>query len=171
MLSISCNDKIEKKANVIELCNLIKEYDPAKEYQYYNLKQPYSIADSLDTFFKKLDPNKIIEDTSYRKAVIYLLEKKYFYIYATATNKNAFYISNASAWGGNGSSIQFALNIFNKTPHNQNENYNSYVNRITDVTCIDFVIGEAKKYSFVNEEHKKIHSYCVRNIPTKCKEE
>lgn len=165
---LSCNNKVEEKEKTTTLYRLINKYEPAKEFEFSNSKQPYFIEDSLNILFKKLNPNNISKDTSYRKAMLYFLEKKYIYIYQTATNKDAFYVCNASAWGGNNKSVQFALNIFNKIPLQGKDKYDDYLNKTTDITCIDLIINETKKYKIENEEHKQIHTNCLKLMPTKC---
>lgn len=167
----SCNSKIEKEKGLSELYGLIEKYDPAKEYECYKLKKAYSIGDSINNFFEVLNPDEIMNDTNYRKSVLFILEKKFLHIVTNADKKDAFYVYNASAWWGEHSYIQFALNIFSKISLEKKYEYKTYINRVSDVVCIDLIINEASKYNLINEEHKKIHNACIQYMPTKCLEE
>jgi|688.fasta_scaffold03043_2 hypothetical protein len=167
----SCNSKIESKNDISKLYSLIEKYDPAKEYEYYKLEQSYLIGDSINNFFSGLNPNEIMADTNFRKGILFILEKKFLYIVTNANKKDAFYVYNASAWWGEHSYIQYALNIFSKISLVEKYQYKMYINKISDVVCIDLIVNETSKYNLVNEEHRKIHNSCIQYVPTKCLEE
>lgn len=167
----SCNHKAEKRMNVSDLYRLIEKYDPAKEYEYYNLKQAYPIGDSLNNFFKALKPDELMNDTNFRKPILFLLEKKYLYIVTNATKKDIFYVTNATNWWSERTYNQFALNVFSKIKLEKKYDYTTYINRINDVVCIDLIVNEAAKYNLITEEHKKIHNACIQYMPTKCLDE
>lgn len=166
----SCTHKNDKYIDIAKMYGLIDKYEPSEEYQYVTLQKSYPIGDSLNRLFEKLNPNEIINDTNYRKPILYLLEKKILYIINTATKKNIPYVYNASNWGGNDTYIQFALNIFSKIKVEKKYDYIRYNNNIRDIVCIDLIVSEAEKYNFVNEDQKKIHNVCVKFMPTKCSE-
>jgi hypothetical protein len=110
-------------------------------------------------------------DTNFRKGILFILEKKFLYIVTNANKKDAFYVYNASAWWGEHSYIQYALNIFSKISLVEKYQYKMYINKISDVVCIDLIVNETSKYNLVNEEHRKIHNSCIQYVPTKCLEE
>lgn len=170
LLSFSCNHKIENKMNVSHLYRLIGEYEPAKEYEYYKLKQHYPSGDSLNSFFEKINPNEIMNDTNFRKPILYLLEKKYLYISNSSSVKNTFNTNNATNWGGERTYMQYALNIFSKVPISIGENYDDYTNKLRDVVCIDLIVNETSTYNLTDEAHKKIHNDCVQLMPSNCSE-
>jgi hypothetical protein len=171
----SCNTKERNyKKNDIQyidyLYSVIDRYDAAIEYKLYKKNEVYSLGDSLNLLFSKLNTTQIIHDTNYRKPILFLLEKKYLYIVKNVKDVDLFYVNNASKWGGNGSYMQYAINVFCKLEPNKDKKntYNEYVNQITDIACVNLIISEASGYTLKNASHLTVHDSCINFCPKVC---
>lgn len=158
----------DHKVTPEQIYSIIKEFDSEKEYNNMKIGKSYDVGIKLDSLFENLNPNLIINDTNYRKPILFFLEKKFISLVHNTGNKNLEYVSNASNWGGDMGYLQYSLNIFSRIKSKNVYKYSDYNSILNDVVCINEIIKECSMYLISNEGHISIHSECMKLMPIIC---